>query len=137
MGCGDLRVPDDLEDRVIALGFLSDEERDNCFAAADGYLQPSTREAFSRTVMEAWLAGTPVIANAAGAVVSWHCQRSGAGLTYRDDFELEQCLAFLADEPDAAAALAERGRAYVLEHYEFDSVLDRVERSIVEWTAVS
>ncbi len=57
-----------------------------------------------------------------------------AGLTYRDDFELEQCLAFVADEPEAAAALAERGRAYVLEHYQFDAVLDQVEEAIVDWT---
>ena len=137
IGCGDSGVPDDMAGRVVDLGFLSDEERDNCFAAAAAYLQPSTREAFSRTVMEAWLAGTPVIANAAGAVVNWHCERSGAGLTYRDDFELEQCLCFVADEPQAAAALAEQGRAYVLEHYEFDSVLDRVEQAVVDWTPLS
>ena len=136
MGCGDMRVPDHLADRVVDLGFLSDDERDNCFAAADAYLQPSTHEAFSRTVMESWLAGTPVIANAASAVVNWHCERSGAGLTYEDDLELEQCLCFVADEPEAAAALAERGRAYVLENYQFDSVLDGIEQSIVDWTPI-
>ena len=58
-------------------------------------------ESFSRTVMEAWLAGTLVIANGASDVVRWHCERSGAGLLYDDDAELEQCLRFVAEAPDA------------------------------------
>jgi glycosyltransferase involved in cell wall biosynthesis len=87
-------------------------------------------ESFSRTVMEAWLAGTPVIANAASAVVSWHCDRSGAGLTYEDDAELEQCLRFVAEAPTEAAALAAPGRDYVLEHYTWPATLDRMEASL-------
>src|SRR3954471_14474932 len=84
-------------------------------------------ESFSRTVMEAWLAGTPVIGNAASAVVSWHCERSGAGLTYDDDADLEQCLRFIAEAPDDAAALARPGRQYVLDNYTWDATLDRME----------
>ena len=42
----------------------------SAFAAADCYLQPSRYESFSRTIMEAWLAGTPVIANAGSDVVA-------------------------------------------------------------------
>lgn len=137
IGCGDEGVPDHLAGRVVNLGFLPDAERDNCFAAADAYLQPSANEAFSRTVMEAWLAGTPVIATAAGAVVKWHCERSGAGLTYEDDWELEQCLCFVADAPDAARELAGPGRNYVLDHYEFDTVADRIEGALLDWTPAS
>lgn len=134
MGVGDVKPPDDMADRVIDLGFLPPHERDSAFAAADGYLQPSALESFSRTVMEAWLAGTLVIANGASEVVRWHCQRSGAGLTYDDDLELEQCLLFLADAPEAAAALAAKGRDYVLTNYRPDAVLDRVESTLAEWT---
>ena len=134
MGAGEVHPPRGMVDRVIDLGFLDDDERDNAFAAADAYLQPSRYEAFSRTIMEAWLAGTPVIANGASAVVAWHCRRSGAGLTYDDDFELEQCLRFLADEPDTAAKMAAGGRDYVIDNYSWDLVLDRVEDRIVEWT---
>src|SRR5207244_7346131 len=117
MGVGDVRPPADVADRVIDVGFLSDEDRDNAFAAADAYVQPSQYEAFSRTIMEAWLAGTVVIANGASDVVSWHCRRSGGGITYDDDYELEECLSFVAEGPEAAAALAARGRSYVLAHY--------------------
>lgn len=134
MGAGDVNAPASIADRVIDVGFLPSDERDNAFAAADGYLQPSQYEAFSRTVMEAWLAGTPVIANGAGEVVRWHCERSGAGLVYQNSYEFEQCLAFLADEPETARLMAKPGRDYVLDNYAVDTVLDRVEAKLVEWT---
>ncbi|MGH9105405.1 MAG: glycosyltransferase, partial [Acidimicrobiales bacterium] len=57
---------------VVDLGFVSDGQRDDAFAAATVYVQPSRMESFSRTVMEAWLAGTPVIARAGSEVVEWH-----------------------------------------------------------------
>ncbi len=129
-GVGEVHVPPDVADRVIDLGLLTDHDKDDAFAAASAYLQPSAMESFSRTIMEAWLAGTPVIANAASAVVSWHCDRSGAGLTYDDRTELEQCLRFIAEAPDEAAQLAVPGRQYVLDHYTWPATLDRMEASL-------
>lgn len=137
MGAGEVNPPLGMERRVIDVGFLDDRERDAAFAAADAYLQPSRYEAFSRTIMEAWLAGTPVIANGGSAVVRWHCERSGAGLCYDDEFELEQCLAFVAEEPEAAAELARSGRSYVLDNYTWDLVLDRIEERLLSWTDAS
>jgi glycosyltransferase involved in cell wall biosynthesis len=134
MGAGEVRPPAAIANRVVDVGFLPDDERDAAFAAADAYVQPSSLEAFSRTVMEAWLAGTPVIANGGSAVVRHHCERSGAGLLYHDELELEECLAFLVEAPEAAAALAAGGRAYVLDNYRWDLVLDRVEAAIASWT---
>jgi glycosyltransferase involved in cell wall biosynthesis len=134
MGAGAVRPPAELADRVVDVGFLPDAERDNAFAAADAYLQPSRYEAFSRTIMEAWLAGTPVIANGGSAVVRYHCERSEAGLLYEDELELEECLAFLADAPETARDLAARGRAYVLANYQWDTVMDKVEAALAEWT---
>ena len=133
MGHGRVDAPSDIADRVIDLGFVSDRERDDAFAAADAYVQPSKYESFSRTIMEAWLAGTLVIANGAAEVNRWHCERSGAGLLYDDDLELEECLRFVAERPDAAAEIAAAGRDYVLEHYRWPDVLDRVEETLDEW----
>ena len=129
-GVGEVRAPDDIAHRVVDLGLVSDQDRDDGVAAAAAYLQPSAMESFSRTVMEAWLAGTPVIANAASAVVSWHCDRSGAGLTYDDDADLEQCLRFVAEAPGDAEALAKPGRDYVLDNYTWPATLDRMEASL-------
>jgi glycosyltransferase involved in cell wall biosynthesis len=134
MGGGAVRPPAAVADRVVDLGFLPDADRDSAFAAAEGYLQPSRHEAFSRTVMEAWLAGTPVVANAGSDVVAWHCKQSGAGLLYADREDFARHLRFLADAPADAARAAEGGRAYVLENYRWDAVLDRFEAALDEWT---
>jgi glycosyltransferase involved in cell wall biosynthesis len=133
-GSGEVNPPPALAGRVIDLGFLPNDERDNAFAAAAAYIQSSRYEAFSRTVMEAWLAGTPVIANGAGEVVRWHCERSGAGLVYDGEAEFAECLRFVAEAPDLARKLAEGGRDYVLENYTWDKVLDGVEEGLTTWT---
>ena len=64
IGTGEVHPPAAIADRVIDLGFCRTADRDDAFAAADAYVQPSALESFSRTIMEAWLAGTLVIANA-------------------------------------------------------------------------
>ena len=92
MGVGPVLPPPGLEDRVHDLGFLDDAEAPSAFAAAAAYIQPSRHESFSRTVMEAWLAGTLVVANGDSAVVRWHCERSGAGLVWYGLDELTAAL---------------------------------------------
>jgi glycosyltransferase involved in cell wall biosynthesis len=132
-GVGDVRAPTSIADRVVDLGFVDAGELHHAFAAASVYVQPSPYESFSRTLMEAWLAGTLVVGNAASAVVAWHCARSRAGLVFRDAAEFGECLQFAADEPDAAGALASAGRGYVLEHYTWPPVLDVMEATLDEW----
>lgn len=132
-GIGDIDADPSVADRVIDVGFLSDDELANAFAAADAYLQPSIMESFSRTIMEAWLAGTLVVANAGSAVVSWHCDRSGAGLLYRDEFELEEILHFVEANAKLADEIAAAGRSYVLENYTWPKALDRIEAVLEEW----
>ena len=130
VGVGDVEVPSWLEPRIVDLGYLAPEEVRDAFAAADAFVQPSANESFSRTIMEAWLAGTVVIANGESAVVTWHCERSGGGLVYGDELELGQCLRFVAEAPKQAAELASKGRDYVLANYTWPTVLDAMERSL-------
>ncbi len=132
-GVGDPQIPDDLAPRIHDVGFISDEQRNDAMAAASVYVQPGKMESFSLTIMEAWLAGTPVVANAASNVVAWHIDRADAGLTYRSPLELIECLRFVAAQPAAAAALGVPGRAYVLEHYRPETVLDRLESTLQTW----
>ncbi|HUS62581.1 MAG TPA: glycosyltransferase family 4 protein, partial [Acidimicrobiales bacterium] len=130
IGAGTVSVPPSIKGRVHDLGFLDDRDRDNALAAAEVYVQPSANESFSRTIMESWLAGTPVIGSAASEVVAWHCERSEGGLVYRDTFELAQALMLLAERPEVAERLARSGRAYVLREYQWPAVLDRMEASL-------
>lgn len=135
MGVGAVDPPPGLEDRVHDLGFVADADAADVFAAAAAYVQPSRNESFSRTVMEAWLAGTPVLANAESAVVRWHCERSGAGVTWTGLSELTAAIEALAAAPSTFARLAEGGRAYVLEHYTWPRVLDRMDASLEQMCA--
>jgi glycosyltransferase involved in cell wall biosynthesis len=134
MGVGQVNPPADVAEHVVDLGFVPDQDRDAAVAGAEAFIQTSRYEAFSRTVMEAWLAGTLVIANRGSDVVTWHCERSGAGLVYSDVDELEECLAFVVEAPESARDLGSRGRSYVLENYQWPDVLDRVEARVIEWT---
>lgn len=136
-GVGELDLPDELTGRVVDVGFLPDDQRDNAMAAATAYIQPSAMESFSRTVLEAWAAGTPVIANAESAVVKWHIERSRAGLAYRGAAELVEALRFVADEPEAMANLAQSGRPYVDAGFRWSDVLDRMEHTLDEWLPIS
>lgn len=130
IGVGSVEPPRELEHRVVDLGFLDRVERDNAFAAASAYIQPSLMESFSRTIMEAWLAGTPVLARAQSEVVAWHCERSGGGITFADRYEFAECLRFVVEASESAARLADRGGTYVREHYSWEVVLDRMEADL-------
>ena len=77
--------------------------------------------------MEAWLAGTPVIANAASAAVAWHCDRSGAGLTMTTPPSWSSALRRRGPDRGRLAVL---GRQYVLDHYTWPATLDRMEASL-------
>lgn len=132
-GVGEVDGPPGTERHIVDVGLLSDAQRDNAMAGAAAYLQPSAMESFSRTVLEALLASTPVIANRASDVVAWHLANSGGGLTYEGEAELVQCLNFVTDEPEAAAALAKDGRAYVSGRYKLDHVIDRMETALDDW----
>jgi glycosyltransferase involved in cell wall biosynthesis len=133
MGSSEINVPSALAGRVIDLGVVSDEVRNDAFAAADAFVQPSAYESFSRTMMESWLAGTLVIANGAAEVSRWHCERSGAGFVYDDDAEFAECLRFVANAPEAARAIAKAGRGYALEEASWATVLDNIEASLETW----
>lgn len=132
IGTGAPTAPPALAGRVIDLGYLHPTERNDAFAAATAYVQPSRMESFSRTIMEAWLAGTPVLARADSDVVAWHCHRSKGGLLFADSCQLVEAIRRLTASPAEAAELAQRGREYVLTNYTWDVVLDSVERHLEE-----
>jgi glycosyltransferase involved in cell wall biosynthesis len=130
IGVGEVDPPAEVEGRVVDLGYLDQAERDSAFAAASVYVQPSRMESFSRTIMEAWLAGTPVLARADSEVVAWHCERSGGGLLFSDRYELAEGLRYVCEAPQSAARLAEQGARYVREEYSWEVVLDRMEADL-------
>jgi glycosyltransferase involved in cell wall biosynthesis len=129
-GAGHPDIPAELTGRVIDVGALSAQQRDNALAASLAYVQPSLMESYSRTVMESWLAGRPVLARKGSAVVEWHCSRCEGGFVFSDEQELAGVLEWLLADPAAAAQMGARGRAYVLDNYKSSVVLDKMEADL-------
>ena len=129
-GAGDAAVPPRLRGRVIDVGLLSIDQRNNALAAALAYAQPSLNESYSRTVMESWLAGRPVLARKGSVVVEWHLARSGGGAAFGTPRELTAQVDRLLADPPRAKEMGERGRAYVLENYQWSHVLDLIEADL-------
>ena len=132
-GAGHPDVPPRLRGRVIDVGYLTTEQRNSALAAALAYAQPSLMESYSRTSMESWLAGRPVLVRRGSAVVEWHCSRCDGGLAFSNSLELGKHLARFQSSPATADEMGERGRAYVMENYQWPQVLDRMERDIMRF----
>ena len=113
---------------VIDLGLTSREDRDDAYAAAAVFCQPSCNESFSRVLMEAWLAGRPALVHEDCEVTRFHCQESNGGLYFHDSAMFAACINFYLQNPDQAEIIGKQGRRYVLAHYTYDAVVDRFRR---------
>lgn len=69
---------------VRVLGHIGEQEKWDGLAGALAAVVPSPKESLSLLALEAFGVGTPVLGNAASAVVLGHLQRSRAGLAFRD-----------------------------------------------------
>jgi glycosyltransferase involved in cell wall biosynthesis len=52
-----------LTDRVIFAGFVSEEDKADCYALADAYVMPSRGEGFGIVLLEAMACGVPTVAS--------------------------------------------------------------------------
>ena len=109
-------------------GRLSDQERTQALEAATVVVVPSPYESLSLLALEAFAAGTPVLANARSEVLVDHCQKSNAGLYYADRDEFNECLRLLVGDQRLRAAMGANGREYVRNNYRWDVILAKYER---------
>ena len=109
---------------TVCTGFVSSADRDALIAGAAALVIPSRYESLSLVLLEAYAAGTPVVANGACGVLAAHVQASGAGCTYagKKDFvdALEQALRLPEGERHR---LGDLGRRYVHERYSWERVM--------------
>lgn len=117
--------------------FLSGREKNGLLELADCYVSPHRSEGFGYTPAEAMLLGKPVVVTGYGGttqytdpevarIVKWTPAKVGRGaLPYPPDGtwadpdvdDLAAALRWIVDEPEAAAAMAERGRRRVAEQH--------------------
>ena len=131
LGSGPLLPP--ARSDIVALGFVSEADKRDAFAAATVVCQPSLWESFSIVLMEAWLAGKPVLVHGDCDVTRDHVRRSNGGLYYTTSDEFAGALAWLMAQPVESAALGQQGRAYVQRNYAWPAVIERFRQTLLTW----
>jgi glycosyltransferase involved in cell wall biosynthesis len=131
-------VPAGREDVAVDLGFVSRQDKYDAYAAANVFVQPSLMESFSIVIMEAWLAGTPVMVHSGCAVTREHVEKSGGGLHFNDYPHFAESLDLILARPALAGEMAQAGRNYVLANFawpqvtqRFVSLIERIDRKSV------
>ncbi len=133
MGTGPLPLQPIDRKYVNDLGYLSEEDKRDAFAAAAIFCQPSLNESLSIVLMEAWLAGTPALVHARCPVTVEHCMKSNGGLFFDNYHEFEEILLLLFSNPSLAAALAKNGASYVKKEYNWDAVIGRFQKGLAKF----
>lgn len=121
-----ISVPLGFGDDIIDLGYISEQDKQDAYAAATIVCQPSVFESFSLVIMESWLQGTPVLVNGECAVTVYHCRQSNGGLYFNGFLEFEACLERMLSSPQLRERMAAAGNAYVRQHYTWPAVAQRI-----------
>lgn len=120
------------EQRYLRMaGVLPDRERMIAYEAADVTLAPDPDDLISRTVLESFAVGTPVLATARNDAAVDHCRRANAGLYYSNRDEFTEALRLLTTDQRLRQRLGDNGRRYIHQHYRWDAVIGRFERLVM------
>ena len=117
VGDGPLTVPK--HSRIKKIGAVDDSEKFDAMAAAEAVIIPSRYQSLSRTAVEAWALGKPVLANAASSALTGQCARSSGGLCYRNAEEFTGMLQALEQNRWLNASLGKSGRQYIRDNYDW------------------
>ena len=123
IGGGEVKLPEDIRDRVHDLGFVPAQDKYDAYAAAECFCNPSHNESFSIVIMESWLCGRPVLVSGECAVTKNFAITSGGGLYFDGYYEFEGAMEYLRTHPDIADSMGQNGREYVLEHFSWDAIV--------------
>ena len=108
-------MPVPFNDRIISLGFVSEEEKWDAMAACDWLVLPSEFESLSIALLETWSVGRPAIVNGKSEVLVGHCRRANGGLWYRTWRECDAILDVIDDR--TKMILGQQGHDYVKDRY--------------------
>lgn len=110
---------------ILHLGFVSEQDKWDCIAAAQYLVNPSPHESLSIVLLEAWWTGTPVLVSAQSDVMTGQCLRSNGGLFYQDYEQFEIFANYLYNNREIAAILGQQGKYFVKRHYSWESIRDK------------
>ena len=95
---------------MIVTGLVDEPVKWGLLRGAVALVSPSANESFSLVVLEAWVAGVPVVVNGRCAVTREHCERSGGGLWFDGYAQFEAVIDRLVADDELRAALADAAR---------------------------
>jgi glycosyltransferase involved in cell wall biosynthesis len=130
LGTGEVDLRRSDREFILDCGYLSRQEKQDAMAGCRVFCQPSVNESLSIVIMEAWLAGSPVLVHGDCGVTRYHAEKSNGGLWFSDYLAFEECLRWFLDNPSNARAMGRNGAEYVGENYSWDAVLDRFEEAL-------
>ncbi|HEY5251139.1 MAG TPA: glycosyltransferase family 4 protein [Acidimicrobiales bacterium] len=113
------------DDDVVVAGAQSEEIKWGALRGCVFLIAPSVWESFSLVVLEAWLAGRPVVVNGHCQATVEHCQRSGGGLWFSDTLGFEVTIDRLLSDAALRDHLARRGDAYARRQFSWQAVVHR------------
>ncbi len=115
---------------LVDLGFVTEQEKRDAYAAAAVFCQPSLNESFSYVLMEAWLCGTPCLVHEDCDVTRDHVVESGGGLYFRTAAEFAGALDRILGDAPLCRRMAAAGRRYVLDHYAWPEIIRRFKEQV-------
>jgi glycosyltransferase involved in cell wall biosynthesis len=118
--------------KIRYVGALDDAGKFDALSAADVLLVPSRYESLSRTALEAWALGKPILANAASDVLRGQCVRSNGGLCYENADEFVGMLQAIEQNRWLSSSLGKNGRQYFRDHYEWRVIERKYHEMLVQ-----
>lgn len=118
-----------LQDSVLIIPGLKPDDPllPSAYKAAEMFVLPTANEPFGIVILEAWAAGTPVIATRVGGIPGFTTDGENILLTEdNNETMLTEKMEQLAGSPDLQTKLSQNGRAEVAAHYDWSAIAARV-----------
>jgi len=131
MGKGPYSIP--AADDVVALGYVSDQDKFDALGTAQVLILPSRYESLSIATLEAWLLSCPVLVNGACEVLVEQCLRSNGGLYYCGYEEFASGLQTLLSSLALRIRLGSAGEAFASVEYTWPVVVRRYLEAILRY----
>ncbi len=130
MGKPVIDIPQD--ESIVSLGFVDDQDKFDGIAGAEILVLPSQFESLSMVVLEAMSVRTPVMVYGKCPVLRGHCIKSNGAFYYNNFFEFEGQIHYLSDHEEEKKWMLQNAYQYVQEHYQWNTILDRLVELIKE-----
>ena len=116
-----------IENKVLFTGFVTQDEKKKAFVDADVFVTPSF-SGFPVTFLEACACGTPIITTNKGDKLDWIHDNVGYVVEYDKD-RLRNAIFKVLSDYGLRKRFGERGKKLVMEEFDWDKIVKRVEDS--------